>query len=317
MKVYKFTLLFLIIFVLCSCRKGVNTVKHEFNELNFSKIDTVSVQKIDSIQDIEYWTLLDGELICKIPSSEMIYTVFDNKTLSKKSVFGKKGRGKNEWISPHIVAKNTDGILVFDNGNKNLYSVKGHNVEKIKIIDIKDAINDVKTINYPIIGYVSVTPNIQCLNLINLEDYNLVDSISFIDSSNKGNSSLYDFVWNGYEDKIVIAHQHSDKFIIYKIDEKYTVIETSIYDTYENFSAERITYSDIACGKYIYILSQKNVNINDATGFSEVEIYDYNGNCIRKLVMNIIADKMLLDENNNRLFLTSIEDNSLNILNLK
>ena len=82
------------------------------------------------------------------------------------------------------------------------------------------------------------------------------------------------------------------------------------------FSPDRITYSDIACGNYIYLLSQKNVNVEDATGFSEIEIYDYDGVCIKKLVLNIIADKMLLDEANHRLLLTSIEDASINVVKI-
>ena len=56
--------------------------------------------------------------------------------------------------------------------------------------------------------------------------------------------------------------------------------------------------------------------MEDATGFSEIEIYDYDGVCIKKLVLNIVADKMLLDEANHRLLLTSIEDASINVVKI-
>lgn len=139
-----------------------------------------------------------------------------------------------------------------------------------------------------------------------------------MDTSNKGNASLYDFVWNSnHANRIVIAHQHSERYIVYETDSEHRIVESRIFDTKDDsFSPDRITYSDIACGNYIYLLSQKNVNVEDATGFSEIEIYDYDGVCIKKLVLNIVADKMLLDEANHRLLLTSIEDASINVVKI-
>ena len=311
-----YNLLFCLL-VICSCSDKKNTENYKKNELNFSEVDTVIVHKTDSCVFAENWMLLDGEIICKTSSASGLYTVIDNKTLGKKYVFGVKGHGRNEWIAPHIIANKLHELFVYDNGDKKLYSVKENNINYVKNYNIKDAINDAKAIEYPIIGFVSMTPRVQSLRLMNIENENFVDSISFIDPTNNGNSSLYDFVWSSHDDKIVIAHQHSDRYIVCKTNSKHKIVETTIFDTDGKFSAESFTYSGVACGRYIYLLSQKKVNPETVEGFSEVEIYDYDGTCVKKLVMNIIADKMLVDEKNNRMLFTSVEDGSINIVNLR
>lgn len=308
----------LCIAAFCSCSKNGKNEKHLTNRLDFSEIDTVAVQCVDSSVCADSWIMLDGEIVCKTESPEALYTVLDSSAFSKKYVFGKKGHGKNEWVAPHILAKTEQGLLVLDNGDKKLYSVKDAEIQSVKKCSLRDAVNDAKEIEYPVIGYVSTTPDAQYLKLTNVENDNAIDSISFVDTSNKGNASLYDFVWNSnHANRIVIAHQHSERYIVYETDSEHRIVESRTFDTKDDsFSPDRITYSDIACGNYIYLLSQKNVNVEDATGFSEIEIYDYDGVCIKKLVLNIIADKMLLDEANHRLLLTSIEDASINVVKI-
>lgn len=316
MKNFNISYLLFLLVILASCSKGVKVENSIENKLNFKDIDTVRVHKIDYTLNADSWFLMGDNIICHTDSPDSIYLVIDKDTFQKKYFFGHRGHGKNEWVSPHSLAKDSYELFVFDNGDKKMYSVMDGRIEYLRGTNINDAINDARTINYPIVGYVSATPNVQYLKLVNFENGVLVDSISFVDTSNKGNSSLYDFVWNSYRDKIVIAHQHSDRFIVNTIDNKCNIIETTIHKTNDDFSMDRITYSDISCGKYIYLLSQKKVNVNDVTGFSEIEIYDYDGTCVKKIVTDIIADKLLLDEQNNRLLLTSVEDNSINIVKL-
>lgn len=147
--------------------------------------------------------------------------------------------------------------MVFDNGNKKLYTVTGDSITSATGYNTTDALNDAKTIAYPAIAYVSATPNEQELKIVDLEKEIVIDSISFVDQTDKGQSLLYDFVWDSHDDRIVIAHQHSDRFIICTTDDSHKITEVTCLDTDKSFSLDRFTYSDIACGHYIYLLSQK------------------------------------------------------------
>lgn len=84
-------------------------------------------------------------------------------------------------------------------------------------------------------------------------------------------------------------------------------------------SKENAYYVDVVCGKdYFYLLSAKNVKFSQdgPSGNSEIEIYDYNGNPVAHLQLDFISMKMVVDEDRDRLLLTSPMDEDIHIVQL-
>ena len=73
-------------------------------------------------------------------------------------------------------------------------------------------------------------------------------------------------------------------------------------------------YTDVLCKKNVYLLSQRDVKISDMSGTSSIEVYDYDGNPIKKIVLDIIASNMLYDEVQRKVILRTPMDNDLHVL---
>ena len=287
-----------------------------------SKSETLETRDVvvDSLpwdEVVEGWVLMGNKIICKTPNRDNIYSVYDADSISKLYSFGKEGHGSLEWVAPHLFVQNDSVALVFDNGTKSISIVKNDVISVNNRTPIKDAVNDLKTVNYPIVGYVSLTPDRQELKIVNIENDSIVDRVAFEDKEGKGNSSLFDFAWNVHSNKIVLAHLHSNTFVIYTVDENGRIAQTDYFGEKEKFSEESFYYTDVQCGDDIYLLSQKNIDVENMSGNSEIEVYDYEGKGKYKIVLNFIADKMLLNANNKRLLLTSASDEQLHFVNLK
>lgn len=280
----------------------------------------VSEQGKDSHIEFPYqtesWQIIGDDIVAKSSDSDSLYIMISCSELRSKGVFGKLGHGPNEFISPQLFSGKDNEPMIIDNGNKKIYNYANSEISQIGTLQSKDAVNDIKTLSYPIVAYSTITPNEQCFKIIDITTGKQADSIAFVDNSNKGKSSLYEFAWNRHENKIVIAHMYSDKFIVCETDDRGKLIKKKSFQTDGKFSNEKMYFSDVACGDYIYLLSQKEVDLNNFTGHSDIEIYDYDGKPIKKISLNYISDKMLLDNSNHRLLLTSVSDEYLHSISL-
>lgn len=314
--VYNILLIICLIQILSSCYKNSRDINSYKKGSTFISYESDSSQTKPFPIVSECWNLIEEHLVCKTNNPDSVFVCVNLSTFQEENTFGKKGRGSMEWMSPHVMAKGTNNFIVLDNGNKKIYSIENNFISFEKTSKISDAVNDVKTIKYPIIGYVSISPNKQSLIIYDIEKDLLIDSLSFVDETNNGNASLYDFTWSIKNENIVIAHQYSDQFSICSLDTNCKLTSINEYQTNSNYSQDKMIYSDVACGRYIYLLSQRNVDLEMFTGFSEIEIFDYKGVGIKKITLDIIADKMVLDEKRNRIILSSEADAAIKIITL-
>lgn len=304
-----------VLFVL-SCNESKDAEIFHHTKVDCKEIITANDSCIQWGEIPENWQLTSNEIICRTLEKDSLYKLYTANNVKLVSSFGKKGHGSSEWVAPHLLVKNDSSFVVFDNGTKKLYNVVHDTISYLGISAINEPINDTKAINYPIIGYVSILPNEQSLKIVNIEQDEIIDRISFVDEKEQGNSSLYDFTWNVVGDKIVIAHLYADRFSVSRINEKGRLLRTDIYETTSGYSKDKLNYSDVQCGHYIYLLSQKNIDVNKMEGYSEIDVYDYDGNHQYKIKLAYIADKILLDARNSRLLTTSVSDEFLHIISL-
>lgn len=311
---YLWCFVFASILVSCNHKKGAHISHHlkaESKEIRVTNENLIQWEETP-----ETWLLVSDKIICKTSNKNRYYTVYSTNNYKFLSSFGKKGHGNLEWVSPQLIEKDDTTYIVFDNGTKKIYNVVRETISFSRVSSINEPINDPKTITYPIAAYVSLSPNEQNLKIVNIENDIVIDKISFVDEKGQGQSSLYDFAWDAMNDKIVIAHLHTNRFIICTIDKDGRIIQTDSYETTSDFSKDKLYYFGVQCGKNIFLLSQKHVDTENAEGYSEIEVCDYDGNCIYKIKLDYIADKMLLDSPNNRIFTTSVSDDLLHIVSI-
>ena len=306
----------LLLLLSCNSRINENTYHHPKEDNSLPQEVSAISMAWDEIA-IDGWMISGSKLICKTPHQERIYSVYSLGNLQRIGAFGRKGHGNLEWVAPHLFAQNDSVWMVIDNGDRSVYDIKKGLISLVSKLSINEPVNDIKTISYPIVGYVSLTPEKQSLKIFDVEQDTLIDEIAFTDQTGKGQSSIYDFVWNVKDARIILGHLYSDTFIICSIDKTGKILRSDYYETDGKYSGGKCFYTDVQCGDYIYLLSQRNVDIEKMTGHSEIEVYGYDGKGKRKIILDFIADKMLLDHQGSRILLTSIADEMLHIVEQK
>lgn len=303
-----------IAILLFSCSENKQSEVHTPINDTFSTEQKTSTETVDLGSQTSQWIATDSTIICKTEDDNAVYAILDKETLQKTSDFGKIGHGNKEWINPFLIAANGNNIIVADNGTRKIYNVAGGKIEDRQKLAGTELLNDPKSISYPIIGYVAMSPKSMGLKITNIEQMQTIDSICF--TSKDGNSQIYEFAWACHDSHIVIANQHANQFILCTLDGDKHIKNKEFFEGKAAFDENKVFYTDAACdNNFVYLLSQKQVNMEDGSGHSEIEIYDFNGKPQRKLVLDFIAFKMLLD--NNRLLLTSVADDCIHVARLK
>lgn len=215
---------------------------------------------------------------------------------------------------PHALDNGAGALMVIDNANRKLYAVKNNALSEAGSSKIQDVVNDAKTIAYPMVGYVVSSPKGQKLIVANLLEGTHTDSVYVEAKADK--SSMLDFSWTYTNPYLAMAFQYANRLILCKTDTDGHIVAKDVYDGGGKSQQDKIYFTDVACGDYIYLLSQKQVNVNTGEGHSEIEVYTFEGKPVKKMVLDFIAFKMLLDKDGQRLLMSSPADEDIHIVKL-
>ena len=162
-----------------------------------------------------------------------------------------------------------------------------------------------QTYDYPICSYLTYSPKETLIKLYNIEKDSIMNEITLVNNNYKER-----FAYNFKNKYLVTAYNRVERIVIYSIENNYKLSPTIILNGFLNESPEKYYYSDVVCDKnFFYLLSQKNVDFTNIDGYSHIEVYDYSGNNIALLKLDILAKRMLIDKINNRfLFLSQLDD---------
>ena len=312
----------IVLLCLASCQqtpKNLNDAvlkkKTLFSENERSEVRTNAFD-LDTVVVIDEWLLHENQLICKSRKNKFFFYHFNIKDFSYNKAWGSKGEGPDEFIAPHLLPLSSTSCLVIDNGKREVVCLDNGGVVKKMLMPTK-VVSSPLMYKYPLIGYVEKSPHKIVWQIQNIETLERIDSLSFIDDTRQGNSFLYDFCWDIHENILLLASLYEDRFMMAEIQNG-RIVNKVLY--YGDGLADENTpcYSDVQCTKeYIYLLSQKEVDIRKGEGFSVVEIYDYNGNPKMLLELDIIARRMLVDTENERLLFHSPMDDEIHVLDWK
>ncbi len=129
-------------------------------------------------------------------------------------------------------------------------------------------------------------------------------------------STLYNFSYDVAFGHAVFAYLYQDGFMIASLsDGRHVLPELAVKGDGKERMKDGGYYTDVVCGKkYFYLLSQGDVETSGLSGTSSIEVYDYEGNPMKKINLDIIASHMVYDKINKRVIFSPSMDNDLHVL---
>ena len=306
-------------FAFASCRNGESkhmTISNSKNFAIIASVETTNFQIPDSI-NIKQWVNSKDEILCLTDKDKYTLSIISIDSLKPLNSFGKRGHGPEEMLRPHVMASCNGDFSVLDNGNRRIYRIKDMQLTKGKDISSSEAFNLPKIFRDSLVAYQEATPDVLRLKIYNPATGAAQTLMSFPETEDADNSDMFDFVFNTHENFIVTSNIYADMFTIMEIGKDLKPVKVTTISGNSRFNLSRIIYSDIICDDMIYLLCQENVDVNDYSGYSTIEIYEYSGKPVKKINMDIIADKIILDKGRQRIICTSPSDDDFHIMKIK
>lgn len=321
----KKTLLYLsfaMLWVACShenkaVQEEEKALSHEFDSVVSLDTSPVAITELMNITD---WNIIDTVLICKNSGANPFYYVFNTTDFRVMGKFGRKGKGENEWGYPHLIPQTDSTYTVIDNVRWGVYNVTGkdslYSIQKKRDMGVQIPLNSVKPVSSSTFASILYTPKEVSWKIMDIDNLSSTDSIVFFDETKGKNSTLYDFSYDVSSCHAAFAYLHLDGFVIASLTDDHHVSSLlSMKGDGQERKKGGAYYTDVICREnYIYLLSQREAKTADFSGTSSIEVYDYEGNPIKKILLDIIASSMVYDEINQKVIFRSSMDNDLYVV---
>lgn len=312
---------FVAVLVSCNHKNAASDWEEKSNSLEFDSIVSLNTYPviIKEVMDIKEWNIIDTILICRNRGDHPSYYVFNTTNFQVIGEFGRTGNGENEWISPHLIPRDESVYTVIDNVRLGIYDVVKEDslyaIQKKKDLVAQIPLNSVKPVSSSAFAYITHSPKEVSWKIADIETLASVDSLSFSDSDENRNALLRDFSYGVTDDHAVFAFQRIDRFMISSLSDSHHVIPGLIMQgDGDDKNRKDVYYTDVICRDYIYLLSQRDVRTSELSGTSSIEVYDYDGNPVRKISIDIIASEMVYDPINKRVIFRTPMDNDFHVL---
>jgi hypothetical protein len=305
----------IIILSLISCERGSNTyqLSTSFPDSHNTKPQTSF--ELASKDEVSSISLINNLFCVEKLNERPIYDFYDYKGKLQGS-FGIIGHGSGEFLLPHLFEGEKDSLMVIDDGLHKLFSVYNYKIYNPNNFYVNCAVNDVKTIRWPYIGFYHFGRGKIVWDIYNLSEKEVEESIEF-----QGEEPyLETFKWSSSNNYLVFAYQYYKKIKICKLTSDMKIQEEKVYQTKTaKPHGSKSYFTDIVCGKdYFLTLSQEDIVIeeNSLKGTTKLQKYDYHGLPLKELILDGIYLRMALDEKENKLYLVPIDDSVIKYIQL-
>ena len=267
---------------------------------------------------IEDFTSHKGKLFFKLAYGRPVYRVMDKHGKELYNL-GRKGQGKGEFLMPELLHSN-DSVYIYDCCIKQLYSVVDSTIVNSRKIPITDPENEIKILKWPYVGYYTFRQNTLEWRLCHIVSAKYTASLFFCSESYNTPAYLQSFNWDACGDHVVFAQTYYNAFRICTLSDNMHILSDNNYSqSNEKPTKDRPFYTGVVCSRdRFFLLSQRGVQIigNGALGESEIEVYDYHGNMMRKIKLGDIFSEMSFDMDSEMLYLLKADDTMVNILRI-
>lgn len=280
----------------------------DFSAVTETEVDTFEIPLIARVTQI-----LSADSTLKIQTegtSMWVYSLNpENHSVADSLI--PKGEGPGEYMNVAITPINgTDELLVVDNRMMKWYRVAG-NVVKESGNTGHFIVSNPQDVGYPLMGYVDFRSDGLRLRIKDLHTGEDTDSLLIPNRNVQGESVVDNFVWDydAATGRFVLAFTDQNKLLTGRITGgKLEDIKVLAGESMPN----KIYYTDVKIdGDKLLALTQEDVNLDTYEGQSWIEVYDFEGNPIRKIKLPVLAQTMAIDQNRSTVFLVSATDDNL------
>lgn len=309
---------FLLLGLLCllACQRNANkqidmaSKSEEFAEVVNASLDSVEIPILASVSGM---TLVDSTLYLTANGSPYAIYSVDASTMQCVDSLFAIGEGTGEYMRAQFTRMGDGRYFITDN-NRMRWHLAGRDTIYESGNLTRDVVNDLKEVDFPVMGYVDLKPDGIWLRLRDFRSGENVDSLSVPNYTARGESVNDGFVWDvdSSTGDFVLAFIDHNRLITGKMSSE-SIDEVKAF---EGTSAEgKMYYTDvrIANGK-IYALSQKDVDIESISGNSAVEIYNLDGNPVKRIELPAIAQFMCVGSDGAHIILSSATSDILYVL---
>ena len=304
--------------LLISCTSCFNAGEHA-RKLHITDecdvIDTCQIIKEYTLalnNDITYITNINGDYIFKADLGNFFYYIFDKDFLLSDSL-GRRGRGNKEFLFPHLLNANDD-MLLFDHTRRESFIAK-ETLVPIPRLNIEGNPNKLRTIRWPYVGCYHFVSDSIIWNVVNAIDGKISFSIAFNDETNKPEAYLQTFTWDSEGNHVAFAYKYYNRIRICSLTDRMDLLSDDIYsfcNEYDRPKESKCYYTDVICYDDLFCaLSQKNMSIFNDEWSSEIEIFDYEGNNVRKIILDGAYSQMIKAENSRELSVLSVDGQTI------
>jgi len=299
-----------IVLLLSSCN-GVRKKLPEFNGVNNVIADKVTIHEIIMP---DFMTKTNDKLIVSSSESDPMIYIYSLPDLVFRNSIGNKGRGPDELSSFPMFCKSMSDDYLYVWG----YTLTS--MKRLKFDENDRLINDT-TYNLPryeefnymhvvkdsiLIYYLADNLTIKKYDLIN-EKY--LEEIKYDIEDESGMGSFY------YSNRGVLSANDSYMVYAYRYKRQIDIYDVNTFKLKTQIIAKDSGYKDIVnyvnafCGKKYFYLLYRGVNKNDwSSNTDTLEVYDYNGNPVKKYQFDKSPLIFVIDEDNSLLFGYSYTD---------
>ena len=233
--------------------------------------------------------------------------------------FGRLGNGNGEFLMPVLLCSE-DSVYIYDCHRKLLYSFVDSTIVNSRKIAITDTGNGMKILKWPYVGYYVFRQNTLEWKLCHIDSGKNTASLIFCGESYNAPAYLQSFDWDACGDHVVFAQTYYDAFRICMLSDDMHILSDNNYSQSKEMpTKEKAFYTGVVCSSdRFFLLSQRGVQIigNEVCGESEIEVYDYHGNMMRKIKLGGIFSKMSFDMDSEMLYLLKVDETMMKILKI-
>jgi hypothetical protein len=304
-------ILFVLLFGKCTSKSKDAFPNNENIILSSEDITSDSIL-INEIIDVNNWISIDNQIIIQTSVIDTFFFSYLLPDWQIYSTFGRKGQGPQDYLFPQMATDGNKKLYIYDNAKHDLVEyvlLENKFIIKDKIKNRNPVLID-KMLNIDEITFFikENTPNEIKFKILANKNNELIKLSDFVvESDLRGDTPFNDFVIANYKKYIATAYIHKNQICLYQIKENNKIKTLTDFTKETEVNKDKYFYTDLCCNeKYIYALYQGLVpNLVTEQDRSAIIIYNWSGEAIKKLNLDRIINKIIIDRHSNYIYAIS------------
>lgn len=312
------TIIFMIIaFLIWGCTNKKSDTSESLQRNLSSEFPTVQIVKDSVIEvnqpmDIEKMAMTDEGMIVMSLGTPNIFYIFDPESLQLTDSIGRMGNGEGEYLFPNLVSSHSGAAMVIDNGKQLITRIQGSKA-KTRKINLVYLVNSPVSAGSSLIAYEELKRDNREIKIMDVDREVYTDSMTLALDPKLPKDIKIDA--NGKH--LAVAHMFGNRLDILTLTKEGSIAKKLSLIGERFTSSEHASLVDVACGnENVYLLSMKDVEYNGKAreGAAAIEVYNYEGDPVRKMILDFFPRRILLDEKRGRIVAQSKQDDNFHII---